>query len=91
VYFVYVLQSLNRKRFYIGVTTELRRREKEHNDGFTKSTKPFRPWLMIYSEPYTDKRVAYSREYFLKHKEGFKSKRCILEKYAKQINYGGVA
>lgn len=85
MWFVYVLKSMRKKRFYIGVTQNINQRLVDHNRGGTKSTKPYTPWTLIYQEEYTDKKAAYKREYHLKHPVGYSEKLAILNKH------GGVA
>ena len=46
---LYILQSTINDRYYIGSTDDLDRRFKEHNSGQTKSTKPGRPWEVVYT------------------------------------------
>jgi len=84
-HFVYILKSLRVKRFYIGYTIDLERREIEHNKGNTKSTRPFGPWKLIYHESFDNKSDAYKREWHLKHSRGYKEKLEIIRKY------GGIA
>lgn len=67
MYFVYVIQSTrNEARLYIGVTSNLRRRLKEHNSkfntGYTRGSK----WRVLYIEGYMRKDIAYCRESRLK-------------------------
>ncbi len=82
MYYVYVLQSLNHdKRFYIGVTKDIEVRVKKHNNGFSKSTRPFKPWEIIYTEEYEIKEEAYKREYYLKNPKGYLEKRKIIENH----------
>jgi len=83
MYFVYVIKSLSQKRFYIGITTDVTRRVKEHNKGSAKSTKPFGPWRVVYKEEYNSRSEALKREYFLKHSKGRVEKQKIIS--------GGVA
>ena len=80
-YFVYILQSRKVKRFYIGFTIDLQRRLVEHNNGKTRSTRPFTPWKLIYFETFKDKKEAYKREWHLKHPHGYKEKLLIIHKY----------
>ena len=84
-YFVYILKSQRVKRFYIGCTVNLEVRLKEHNTGITKSTKPFRPWKIMYFERFMDKSEAFKREWYLKHPAGYLEKLKIIK------NFGGVA
>ncbi len=86
-YYLYILQSLKIKRFYIGVTTDPMQRLKKHNNGSTKSTKPYRPWKIIYLEKFDNKQKAYQREFFLKHPQGFLEKKKIIEKYKINVKY----
>ncbi|MCD6194899.1 GIY-YIG nuclease family protein [bacterium] len=46
-YFVYILKSIKKKYFYIGLTNNLARRIKEHNSEQNKSTKAFAPYKLI--------------------------------------------
>lgn len=51
IYYVYALQSSEDRRIYVGMTSDLHRRIKEHNDCRVRSTKAFSPWvLIIYKE-----------------------------------------
>ncbi len=81
MYYLYILQSFQKKQFYIGVTgfTPAKRLQ-EHNSGKTRSTRPFRPWHLIYFEEYSTKSEAYKREYFLKSSNGFLEKKAIINK-----------
>ena len=92
MYFVYILQSTTKKRFYIGATQNVNLRLKEHNRGTTKSTKPYRPWVLIYSESYIEKTSAMKREWHLKHPKGFlEKKRIISDNSRKDLLYKEVA
>ena len=81
MYCVYILKSLTTGRFYTGVTNDIKERLKNHNKGGTKSTKPFKPWRIVYKEEFTDKRLAYKREFYLKSPKGYLEKRLILTKF----------
>lgn len=69
-HFVYVLESLVDKSWYIGYTTEPKRRLSEHNASKNASTKSKKPWQILYLEAYRDKRDALGREKFLKSGSG---------------------
>jgi len=79
--YVYILKSTKTKRFYIGCTTDCAKRLIEHNLGKTKSTKPYRPWKLIYTEDFKDKQTAYKREWFLKHPKGYSEKLKIIKSF----------
>lgn len=70
MYKVYAIQSVRNKTIYVGMSKNIRTRLKEHNTGKVKSTKPFRPWKIIFYEEYGISRVfARKREKY--YKSGF--------------------
>ena len=69
MYYVYILINKD-KRLYIGYTEDLRRRFKEHNNGLSFATKPYRPWKLIFYEAYISKKDAKRREIYLKTTKG---------------------
>ncbi|MCF7856776.1 GIY-YIG nuclease family protein [Candidatus Gracilibacteria bacterium] len=79
MYFVYILKSVGRKRFYIGASSDVSKRLAEHNRGCAKSTKPYRPWQLVYTEKFKSKTSAYKREFHLKHPRGYLDKIKIIE------------
>lgn len=82
MYFVYVLESINTKKIYIGYTPDnVARRLAKHNSGKVQSTKAFRPWKIIYFEAYINRQDATGREKFLKNGSGRKFIKKQLENY----------
>src|SRR5262245_24361540 len=69
-HYVYVLESISEQTLYIGYTTDLLRRLKEHNEGKNQSTKHSRPWKVIFYEAYRDQSDAERREKYLKTNQG---------------------
>jgi putative endonuclease len=67
MYYIYLLKSIQNNQVYIGFTGDLKQRFKDHNSGFVKSTKPFRPWKLIYYEAYLNEKDARERERQLKY------------------------
>lgn len=43
-YYVYILSNKKDGSFYVGFTYDLRKRFKEHNNGYVQSTKSKKPW-----------------------------------------------
>lgn len=80
MYYVYILLSQKDRKFYIGVTSNLEKRLKYHNSGKNKSTRYRAPFILVYSEEYTDKNEAYKREFYLKSPKGFLDKKAIIKK-----------
>ena len=77
-YFVYVLKSLKDNNYYIGLSSDVEKRIKQHNSGKTKSTKHRRPFKLIYKEKYNNLQEARKREKFLKSYSGVSEKRSII-------------
>jgi putative endonuclease len=67
MHYVYLLYSTKLKKHYVGETKDLKRRFPEHNDGSNISTKPGRPWKLIYYEAYSSVKAARIREKRLKY------------------------
>ena len=67
MYYVYILciSGIKNKNFYIGYSSDLRKRFDEHVKGLVKTTKNRNPRL-IYYEAYNDKYLALKREKGLK-------------------------
>ena len=66
MFFVYVIKSTVNNRLYKGLTTDLEKRIKEHNSGKTKSTSPYKPWVLVYFEKFDSRDEARKREKYLK-------------------------
>ena len=66
MFYVYVLQSESDDGLYIGFSTDLRRRLKEHGEGKSFATSYRGPWRLIYYEAYLEEADALGREKYLK-------------------------
>jgi len=71
---VYLLRSESDCGFYIGFSTNLRGRLRQHQDGESFATKSRGPWKLIYYEAYTEREDAEGREKFLKRGAGLRLK-----------------
>jgi len=84
MFIVYIIQSLNTGRYYIGTTSNLEQRLRHHNSGANKSTCNRGPWVVVYQELFEDKTKAWLREKQIKkYKSG--------EAFKKLVNNGEVA
>jgi putative endonuclease len=81
VFYVYVLRSESDSGFYIGYSTDLKRRLSEHTRGASFATKSRGPWKLIYYEAYTEREDAEGREKFLKSGGGRRFLRGQLRHY----------
>jgi len=80
-FYVYVLESKQDRQWYIGSTSNLVRRVKEHNLGLNQTTKAYKPWKLIYYEANLNKLDAKRREYYLKTNQGGRLLRRRLKEY----------
>ncbi|PJE63274.1 endonuclease [Candidatus Roizmanbacteria bacterium CG10_big_fil_rev_8_21_14_0_10_39_6] len=65
-FFVYVLRSLVDGTFYIGSTSNINERLKQHNQGKSRYTRGHRPYELIYSESFPSRVGAETREKAIK-------------------------
>ena len=63
---VYILQSQLRKYLYVGMTNNIGRRFKQHQDGKEKTTSPYKPFKLLRIESYPTRLEARVREKYLK-------------------------
>jgi len=83
-YYTYVLVSECDGHLYIGFTSSLKKRVKEHNRGKVRSTKSRRPLSLVYFEEYDDKTSGRKREIFLKSGQG----RLFLKSKLEELGIG---
>ncbi len=77
MYYLYVLKSEKDNNLYVGCTSNLGKRLKEHTYGYVRSTKSRLPMKLIFKEEFNDKYEAYFTERFYKTVKG---KKALLEK-----------
>ncbi|MBI5475705.1 MAG: GIY-YIG nuclease family protein [Ignavibacteriales bacterium] len=65
-FYIYVLRSLKDNQNYVGYTTNIQRRIKEHNNGLVISTRKRRPLTLVYWEGCLNRQDATTREKYLK-------------------------
>lgn len=66
MWYTYVLQSDKDKRFYTGISNDLRKRLEQHNSGKSTYTKNRGPFTLVYYEACLSQDDARSRELYLK-------------------------
>ncbi len=77
MYTIYVLKSFKDNNLYIGCTSDLTERLKNHKNGRVPSTKYRRPLKLIFKEKYPNKYEAFNKERYYKTAKG---KRELKEK-----------
>jgi len=65
-YWVYVLKSKQDSRLYVGISQDPSRRLRSHNRGETRSTKGYRPWVLVYTKMIGSRAEARKEEIRLK-------------------------
>ena len=71
MYYVYLIESLSAQRErYVGITTNLKQRLREHNLGSSSHTSKFKPWKLITYVAFTDQAKAEAFERYLKSGSG---------------------
>jgi len=73
MFYVYILQPIDKSdSFYIGFTTDLKRRLQEHNSGKSIHTNKFKPWCIKNYFAFDDEQKARDFESYLKTHAGRK-------------------
>ena len=85
MFFVYILEAIESKKFYIGQTENLEERVKRHNQGKNLSTKHFIPWRLKWWKALETRSEAVKIERKLK---GIK-KRVGIEKFVNENGFTG--
>jgi len=68
--YVYILESLDSRHFYVGITDDLRARLRKHNGGEVPHTSKFGPWKIRTYVAFSREKQAISFERFLKSGSG---------------------
>ena len=86
-YFVYVIGSYNKSKLitYVGYTNSLVKRLNLHNSGKGAKFTRGRRWKVLYSEKYSSKNKAISREYYIKKNR--KLRNLIKKNYYEKSSY----
>ncbi len=79
MHYVYILESLKTKKFYTGVTENLKRRIGEHDSRNSDFTSWSGPYVLVWYGAFKNKKLAYDFETYLKSSSGFafRNKRLI--------------
>lgn len=83
MFFMYILKSLRDEELYMGSTSDLKRRIKEHNSGMVPSTKFRKPFKLVYIEGYASEEDARHREHNLKL--GARARRQLFKRIEKSL------
>lgn len=78
MYYVYVLKSIEYDRLYVGRTSDLKQRYKQHVNGSVKTTKRYGKIKLIFYEAFLSKDDSIRRERYFKTSKGKSSLRQII-------------
>jgi putative endonuclease len=85
MFFVYILEAIESKKYYIGQTQDLQERVRKHNEGRNLSTKAYIPWQLKWWKEFETRSEAVRIERKLK---GIK-KRVLLERFVYEDSFSG--
>ncbi len=66
MFVVYAIKSLSRNYIYVGMSNNIERRLSQHNNGESKTTKAYKPFVLILLEEFESRIEARKREIYLK-------------------------
>ena len=71
MHYVYLLKSVNfPQNTYVGYTTNIKNRLKNHNEGGAIHTAKYKPWILHAYFGFNDKKLAQNFEKYLKSHSG---------------------
>ncbi|WP_231490525.1 GIY-YIG nuclease family protein [Pedobacter sp. Leaf170] len=70
IFYVYAIKSEIDGRIYVGFSSDVEKRLHEHNVGKTKSSKGYKPWVLIYTEQIKGRIAARDKEKYYKSGKG---------------------
>lgn len=79
MYFVYILKSKLKDKYYIGSTNNKSDRLKRHNLKQGIFTKKYAPWEIVYTEKFLSRSGAYKRELQIKSYKGGNAFRKLID------------
>ena len=75
----YVLKSIDHNYLYTGLTSNLKNRFLRHNSGREKTTRPYRPFEIIFTETFSTRIEARQKEKYLKSGFGREFIKSLME------------
>ncbi len=70
MYYIYILYSSKSRDFYYGYTENLQKRFREHNQGLSKATAPYKPWQLVFYGAFENMKKVKDFELYLKTGSG---------------------
>ncbi|MGE0642859.1 MAG: GIY-YIG nuclease family protein [Nitrospira sp.] len=82
IYYLYILLNEAGTRTYTGVSDDIEKRLKEHNEGKVTSSRPYRPYKVIYTQAFTTLRETRQEERYYKSATGRRRLKEIISSLA---------
>ncbi len=79
MFYVYILKNIKDNKLYKGMTSDLKRRVKEHNFGKSTFTRHGGKWRLVYYEAFLSEADARREELFLKSGKGRERIKYLLQ------------
>ena len=84
MYFVYIIYSKKLDRFYIGYSEDPLQRVLQHNTGISTYTSKSSDWILVYTEEFLSRELAYKREMEIKKKKSRKYLMRLINDFKKK-------
>ena len=78
-HFVYILESEENGRYYVGRSQDPERRVEHHNTTSTGFTSRYRPWTLVFTQEFPTKEEAVEAEQLIKSWKNKKMTRYVVE------------
>lgn len=72
MYYIYILYSESKDKFYVGESDDPKKRLVSHNSGISKYTSIANDWKVVYTETFETRKEAIIREKAIKKKKSRK-------------------
>jgi len=83
--YVYIIESLKDRSYYIGSSEDPYKRLDNHNSGISKYTSKKMPWKLVYYEEHEDINKARKREHFLKRQKNREFYKKLIIKFQRDL------
>ena len=78
-YSLYILESKQNGRYYVGISSDPERRLTHHNATSTGFTARYRPWSLVFAETFSTKQKARKAEQLIKGWKSRKMTRYVID------------
>jgi putative endonuclease len=82
MYTVYIIYSQRIDKYYIGFSSNVQERLRKHNRNSKGFSSSGRPWIMVYSEVFDNKKDAMAREKQLKNWKNRERLESLIKSYS---------